>query len=62
MTIEDAVASILGRRTAEAIIKNRSIHWAVVAAIGATVPGESDPEAIAAIRKWNAERKAALGN
>lgn len=61
MTIEQAVASILGRAPAKSLIRSQGIHWAVVGAMAAAGPGtKNDPEAIAAINAWNAEQKAKI--
>jgi hypothetical protein len=58
MTIEDAVASILGKQAAKAIIRDQGIHWAVIGAMAAAAPGtKNDPMAIATINAWNAEQK-----
>lgn len=61
MTIEEAVASILGKGATEAIIRDQGIRWAVVGAMAAAGPGtKNDPRAIITIRQWNADRKAEL--
>lgn len=58
MTIEQAVASILGDDAAKAIIADMGLRWGVVAAMAAAAPGtKNNPDAIATIRCWNAAQK-----
>jgi hypothetical protein len=58
MTIEQAVAAILGEGAAKTMIDDMGIRWAVVGAMAAAAPGtKNDPEAVATIRRWNAEQK-----
>lgn len=58
MTIEQACRIILGNKLAAAIIEEQGIHWAVVAAM-TDARTSDDPRALAAIRKWNDDQKAA---
>ena len=51
MTIEEACRKIMGAKLADAIIKDRGVHWAVVAAMGDATDAD-DPTAIAVIRQW----------
>lgn len=48
MTLDDACRSVLGRAAADAIIADRGLHWAAVAAIAAA-KNFHDPYAIAAL-------------
>lgn len=57
MNIREAVAKIIGDDLAEAIIADKGMHWAVVAAMTEATT-DDDPVALAAIRAWNAEEKA----
>ena len=56
MTIQEACASIMGRKLAEAITNDQGIHWCVVAAM-AEARVSDDPRALATLRKWVADRK-----
>ena len=58
MRIEDALVSIMGYEIYRAIVETQGLHWAVVAAM-AEATTDDDPRAIAAIRAWLAEQKAA---
>lgn len=55
LTIEQAVASILGDEAADRITGQMGLYWAVVYAMAAATTAE-DPRAIAAIREYNAGR------
>jgi Trk K+ transport system NAD-binding subunit len=54
MSIEEACHAILGDQAAHGIITEQGIHWAVVAAMAAATTND-DPQALAAIRRHNAE-------
>lgn len=52
MRIEDAVASIIGKDLADAIINGQGIHWAIVAAM-AEAKAFRDREAVECIRAYS---------
>lgn len=56
MTIEDACAAIMGRDLADKIIVDQGLPWAVVAAM-CQATTDDDPEALAAINKWNESQR-----
>lgn len=58
MKIEQALISIMGYELYRAIVETQGLHWAVVAAM-AEATTDDDPRAIAAIRAYNEEQKAA---
>lgn len=58
MTIEEAVAAIIGKDLADSIISDMGVHWAVVAAM-TEARTTDDPEAISTINSWVEEKKAA---
>jgi hypothetical protein len=57
MTLSDAIASILGPKTAHGITMAQGEHWAFVAAVAAANT-DDDPEALKAIRAHLAAIKA----
>ena len=56
MTLDEALAIILGPEIADATTMDQGQHWAVVAAM-ARATTDQNPEAIATIRRHVAERK-----
>lgn len=57
MTIEEACTAIMGKPAADKIMSDMGIHWLVVGAMS-QASSKHPPEAIATIRRWNAEQKA----
>lgn len=56
MTLDEALAIILGLEVADAITMEQGRHWAVVAAV-ARATTDQDPKAIAVIRAHVAEQR-----
>lgn len=56
MTIEEACHAILGDETANAIIMDMGVHWAVVAAT-CEKTHRADPKAVARIKRYLEEEK-----
>lgn len=57
--VADACRNILGKDTTDAIIKNQSLAWAVVAAMNIATT-EHDPVSIECIRGWVKTQREAL--
>lgn len=56
MTIDEACCAILGDEAATSITLDMGIRWTVVAAMAAAKTSD-DPEALAAIRRHNAQQR-----
>lgn len=56
MTIEQAVAIIIGQERFDAVISELGIHWAVFEAMTVATT-DHDPTAIRTIREWNKSNK-----
>jgi hypothetical protein len=56
MTIEQACASIMGKKLSNSIIADQGIAWCVVAAMAQATTAD-DPVALHTIRAWNAQQK-----
>lgn len=51
MTLEQACAAVLGKKAAEAIIKDQGLAWCAVAAIAAAKTSDP-PQALKALRSY----------